>query len=443
MSKWTKEDIIRLVKEQNVRFIRLQFVDILGTMKNVAITPCQLEKALNNQMMFDGSSIEGFVRIDESDMYLHPDLDTYQLLPWPSSDGNVARLICDVYTTSGEPFAGCPRNALHRALEKAAAMGYSFNVGPECEFNLFEVDANGEPTVIAGDRAEYFDLAPMDNGETIRQDICIALESMGFEIEASHHECANGQHEIDFKYDQALKAADNILTFKLVVKTVALRSGMHATFMPKPIHGAAGNGMHINMSLFKDGKNVFYNENDTLGLSDTAYKFIAGLLYHAKALALVTNPLVNSYKRLVPGYEAPVYIAWSAKNRSPLVRIPDSKGLSTRCELRNPDSSANPYLALTLALWAGLDGIEKNMEIPKAVDANIYDMTNEELEANGIERMPGSLQEAIEHFKADPIVKEALGEHIYSRYLTAKELEWEEYRTQVHNWELDRYLKRY
>ncbi|MBE5781633.1 MAG: type I glutamate--ammonia ligase [Clostridiales bacterium] len=443
MAKRTKEEIMELVKAQNVRFIRLQFTDILGTLKNVAITPNQLKKALNNEMMFDGSSIEGFVRIDESDMYLWPDLDTYTLLPWPSSDGNVARMICDVYTTKKEPFMGCPRNVLKKVLKEASDMGYTFNVGPECEFFLFQTDENGNPTMETNDRAAYFDLAPIDSGETLRQDICITLEEMGFEIEASHHENASGQHEIDFKYGEALTAADNILTFKLVVKTVALKNGMHATFMPKPLHGVAGNGMHINMSLSKDGVNVFYDAEDELGLSKTAYHFIAGLMEHAKGMALVTNPLVNSYKRLVPGFEAPVYIAWSARNRSPLVRIPDSKGASTRCELRNPDPSANPYLALALALAAGLDGIKRELTPPEPVGSNVYEMSRSERHKYHIDTLPGNLDEAIECFKADPLIRETLGEHVYERYLTAKKLEWEEYSTQVHKWELDRYLISY
>jgi len=443
MAKRTKEEIMELVKAQNVRFIRLQFTDILGTLKNVAITPNQLKKALNNEMMFDGSSIEGFVRIDESDMYLWPDLDTYTLLPWPSSDGNVARMICDVYTTKKEPFMGCPRNVLKKVLKEASDMGYTFNVGPECEFFLFQTDENGNPTMETNGRAAYFDLAPIDSGETLRQDICITLEETGFEIEASHHENASGQHEIDFKYGEALTAADNILTFKLVVKTVALKNGMHATFMPKPLHGVAGNGMHINMSLSKDGVNVFYDAEDELGLSKTAYHFIAGLMEHAKGMALVTNPLVNSYKRLVPGFEAPVYIAWSARNRSPLVRIPDSKGASTRCELRNPDPSANPYLALALALAAGLDGIKRELTPPEPVGSNVYEMSRSERHKYHIDTLPGNLDEAIECFKADPLIRETLGEHVYERYLTAKKLEWEEYSTQVHKWELDRYLISY
>ena len=344
MNKYSKEDIIRLADENDVEFIRMQFTDIFGQMKNVAITRAQLEKALNNQIMIDGSSIEGFTRIHESDQYLHPDLDTFVILPWRPQHERVARLICDVYNPDGTPFVGDPRHVLKNVLDKAAKLGYTFNVGPECEFFLFDTDEHGRPTTQTSDEAGYFDLGPLDHGEGTRREICIALEAMGFEIEASHHEVAAGQHEIDFKYADALTAADNIMTFKLAVKTIAQRNGLHATFMPKPIFGMNGSGMHTNMSLFKDGKNIFFDENGERKLSREAYSFIAGLLEHAKSLVAVTNPLVNSYKRLVPGYEAPVYLAWSASNRSALIRIPAARGQSTRVELRCPDPSCNPYL---------------------------------------------------------------------------------------------------
>ena len=339
MNKYSKEDIIRLADENDVEFIRMQFTDIFGQMKNVAITRAQLEKALNNQIMIDGSSIEGFTRIHESDQYLHPDLDTFVILPWRPQHERVARLICDVYNPDGTPFVGDPRHVLKNVLDKAAKLGYTFNVGPECEFFLFDTDEHGRPTTQTSDEAGYFDLGPLDHGEGTRREICIALEAMGFEIEASHHEVAAGQHEIDFKYADALTAADNIMTFKLAVKTIAQRNGLHATFMPKPIFGMNGSGMHTNMSLFKDGKNIFFDENGERKLSREAYSFIAGLLEHAKSLVAVTNPLVNSYKRLVPGYEAPVYLAWSASNRSALIRIPAARGQSTRVELRCPDPS--------------------------------------------------------------------------------------------------------
>ena len=333
MSKYTKKDIIRMVDEEDVEFIRLQFTDIFGTLKNVAITASQLEKALNNQCMFDGSAIEGFVRIEESDMYLYPDLDTFTIFPWRPQQGKVARIICDVYRPDEKPFEGDPRYILKKVVKEAADMGYTFNVGPECEFFLFHTDDDGQPTTISHEKAGYFDLGPVDLGENARRDMVLTLEDMGFEIEASHHEVAPAQHEIDFKYDEALITADNIMTFKLTVKTIAKRHGLFASFMPKPKTGIAGSGMHVNMSLFKDGKNAFVDEKDELGLSKEAYYFIGGIIKHMKGMTAITNPLVNSYKRMVPGYEAPIFIAWSATNRSPLIRIPASRGESTRVEL--------------------------------------------------------------------------------------------------------------
>ena len=439
----TAEDILRLVREKNVKFIRLQFTDILGMLKNVAITDKQLSKALSNECAFDGSSIEGFVRIEESDMRLYPDLDSFEIFPWIEGENRVARLICNVHRPDGTPFEGDPRNVLIRALEEAKSMGFSFNVGPECEFFLFQTDKDGKPTTITQDNAGYFDLAPVDRGEAARRHICLQLEKMGFEIEASHHENAPGQHEIDFKYADALRAADNIMTFKLVVKTIAMEHDLHATFMPKPVFGVAGNGMHVNVSLFKDGVNIFDDPTDELGLSAMARSFIAGVLAHVPGMTALTNPLVNSYKRLVPGFEAPVYVAWSAKNRSPLVRIPVARGKSTRVELRNPDPSCNPYLVLAAVLHAGLDGIKRGLTPPPAVSANIYHMTPEERQANGISELPGTLEEALECLKADPVIREALGEHVFEKYVAAKQLEWNRYRTQVHAWELENYLALY
>lgn len=443
MAKYTREEIIRAVKENDVKFIRLQFTDIFGTLKNVAITESQLEKALDNKCMFDGSSIEGFVRIEESDMYLHPDLDTFVIFPWRPQHGSVARLICDVYTTDGKPFAGDPRGVLKRLLNEAEEMGYSFNVGPEAEFFLFHTDSGGKPTTITHDDAGYFDLGPVDMGEDARRDICLALEDMGFEIEASHHEVARGQHEIDFKYGPALETADNIMTFKLVVKTIAQRHGLHATFMPKPIFGINGSGMHVNMSLSSNGKNAFYDENDVSGLSPIAYNYIAGVLNHIKGMTAITNPLVNSYKRLVPGYEAPVYIAWSAHNRSPLIRVPSSQGEGTRIELRNPDPAANPYLTFAICLAAGLDGIKKGMKVPESIDENIYTMTEECRKMSGIESLPATLEDAVAELEKDPLIRETLGEHVYTNYIEAKKKEWDNYRTRVSQWELDNYLSQY
>lgn len=443
MSKYTKNDIIRMVEEEDVEFIRLQFTDIFGMLKNVAITKSQLEKALNNKCMFDGSSIEGFVRIEESDMYLYPDLDSFVIFPWRPQQGKVARLICDVYKADGTPFEGDPRYVLRRALKEAADMGYTFNVGPECEFFLFHTDEVGSPTTISHEKAGYFDLGPSDLGENVRRDMVLTLEEMGFEIEASHHECAPAQHEIDFKYDEALKAADNIMTFKLTVKTIAKRHGLYATFMPKPKYGMAGSGMHINMSLFKDGKNAFCDPDGANGLSEVAYQFIAGIMEHMNGIAAITNPLVNSYKRLVPGYEAPIYVAWSAKNRSPLIRIPASRGAGTRTELRCPDSAANPYLALAVCLAAGLDGIKRKLTPPASVDCNIFELTEEEKKARKITSLPSNLGMAIEGLENDPFIRETLGEHIYGKYTEAKKKEWALFNEYVSDWEIDRYLAKY
>lgn len=438
---YTKEDVLRIAKEKDVQFIRLQFTDIFGQLKNVAITQSQLEKALDNKCMFDGSSIEGYVRIDESDMYLCPDYDSFVILPWKD---RVARLICDVYCADGEtPFMGDPRNVLKKVMKEAADMGYTFNVGPECEFFLFQLDEEGNPTTKTGDIAGYFDMGPSDQGEQCRRDICLALEEMGFEIEASHHEVAQGQHEIDFRFDEVLKTADNVVTFKHVVKTYARRHGLHATFMPKPVYGINGSGMHTNMSLMKDGKNAFYDPDAELGLSETAMQFIAGVLKHVKGITAIANPLVNSYKRLVPGYEAPVYIAWSASNRSSLIRVPASRGMGTRVELRSPDPSCNPYLEMALCLAAGLDGIKQKMTPPAGINKNIFAMSQKELAAEGIESLPGSLEEAMVEFRNDPFMREVLGEHVYQKYLEGKLREWRHYRNKVTSWEIDRYLNKY
>ena len=444
MSRYTKDDIFRMVEEEDVEFIRLQFTDIFGTLKNIAITSSQLEKALDNKCMFDGSSVEGFVRIEESDMYLYPDYDTFEIFPWRPQQGKVARLICDVYTPDGKPFEGDPRWILKKTIKEANEMGYRFDVGPECEFFLFHTDDNGLPTTLSHEKAGYFDLGPNDLGENIRRDMVLTLEDMGFEIEASHHEVAPAQHEIDFKYDEVLKTADNIQTFKMTVKTIAKRHGLYATFMPKPKFGISGSGMHINMSLAtEEGKNIFADENGKIGLSDDAYHFIAGIIKHARGMSAITNPLVNSYKRLVPGYEAPVYIAWSAKNRSPLIRIPASRGNGTRVELRNPDPTANPYLVLALCLAAGLDGIKNKIEVPDSVDCNIYEMTPGERRAAGIENMPADLKEAVDCLVADEFLCSVLGEHITTKYVEAKMKEWENYTTRVSQWEIDEYLYKY
>lgn len=440
---YTKEDVIREVTEKDVEFIRLQFTDLFGNLKNVAITSSQLAKALDNKIMFDGSSIDGYARIEESDMYLYPDLNTLEIFPWRPQQGKVARMICDVYKTDGTPFEGDPRYILKQALKEAEEMGYLFQVGPECEFFLFHTDEDGLPTTLTHEKAGYFDLGPIDLGENARRDMVLTLEEMGFVIEASHHEVAPAQHEIDFKYDEGLRTADNIMTFKLAVKTIAKRHGLHATFMPKPKFGCAGSGMHINMSLVKDGKNAFADTKDKYGLSKEAYYFIGGLMKHAKGMSALTNPLVNSYKRLVPGFEAPVYLAWSAKNRSPLIRIPASRGEGTRVELRNPDPSANPYLALAVCLKAGLDGIRNKIMPPESVDCNIFELSLEEKKERKIEGLPGTLLESIFAMEEDKFVQESLGSDVAQKYIEAKKAEWDEYKSQITNWELERYLYKY
>lgn len=443
MVHYSKEDIIKFVEENDVEFIRLQFTDIFGILKNVAIPRSQLKKALDNQMMFDGSSIDGFARIEESDMYLRPDLDSFVIFPWRPQHGKVARLICDVYKTDGTPFEGDPRHILRKAVDEAAKMGYTFNAGPECEFFLFNVDENGAPTTDSFDRAGYFDLGPNDLGENARRDIVLTLEDMGFEIEASHHECAPAQHEIDFKYGEAMKTADSIMTFKLAVKTIAQRHGLYATFMPKPKPGMAGSGMHINMSLQKDGKNIFADENGRDGLSEEAYYFIAGIMKHIKGIVAITNPLVNSYKRLVPGYEAPCYIAWSAKNRSPLIRIPAARGAGTRVELRNPDPSANPYFALAVCLMAGLDGIKNKLPLCDSVDVNIFEMSKKEKKQRGIESLPETLYDAVHELEKDEYIMNFIGEETAEKYIAAKKKEWSDYKVTVSRWEIDEYLYKF
>ncbi|MBT2654468.1 type I glutamate--ammonia ligase [Bacillus sp. ISL-18] len=444
MARYSREDIQRMAKEENVKFIRLQFTDILGTIKNVEIPISQLEKALDNKMMFDGSSIEGFVRIEESDMLLYPDLNTWVVFPWTAEKGKVARLICDIYTPEGKPFEGDPRNNLRRVLKEMEELGFTnFNLGPEPEFFLFKLDQKGEPTLELNDQGGYFDLAPTDLGENCRRDIVLELEEMGFEIEASHHEVAPGQHEIDFKYADALTACDQIQTFKLVVKTIARKHGLHATFMPKPLFGVNGSGMHMNLSLFKNSENAFYEPGGDLDMSDTARQFIAGILKHAPAFTAVTNPTVNSYKRLVPGYEAPCYVAWSAMNRSPLIRIPASRGLSTRVEVRSVDPAANPYLAMAVLLKAGLDGIKNKLTPPAPVDRNIYVMSKEERIEEGIIDLPATLAAALDQLKADEVIVSGLGEHIFEHFVEAKEIEWDMFRTVVHQWERDQYMSTY
>ncbi len=441
----TRDEIMHIIKEKNVNFFRLQFVDIFGFLKNIALPLSQIEKALDGKIMFDGSSIEGFVRINESDMYLKPDYDTFVVMPWREKDGsNAARIICDVYKPDGTPFIGCPRNNLKRVLAEAKKLGYTMNVGTEAEFFLFRRDADGRATTITDDVTGYFDVEPDDSGIDCRRKIIKTLEAMGFEIEASHHEVAEGQHEINFKYADALTAADNTVTFKWVVRSIAAEFGLHATFMPKPVFGINGSGMHTNQSLFNlDGTNAFYDEKGPLELSPVAYKYIAGIMKNAKGFCAVTNPLVNSYKRLVAGYEAPVYVAWSASNRSALIRIPASRGMGTRTEVRCPDPACNPYLAFAMMLGAGLDGIKNDLPVPEAVNADIFEMTAAEKKEAGIASLPANLYEAVQELKASPIALDALGPHILAKYIEGKEQEWDSFRIAITDWEHNTYLSRY
>jgi glutamine synthetase len=439
----SKRDILNACKQQGVSSLRLQFTDILGVNKNVEVPESQFEKALEGDIMFDGSSIEGFVRIEESDMMLRPDLDTFRVLPYDDEGGRVARVICDIYNPDGSAFAGCTRQALKRQIAAARAAGYEMMAGVEAEFFIFQLDASGDPTTVTHDRGGYFDLTPVDRAEEIRRLIVKDLVSMGFEVEAGHHEVAPGQHEIDFRYAEALATADNLATFRFIVRNVAYRHGFLATFMPKPIFGRNGSGMHTHQSLFRDGRNAFHDAKGRWELSSVALAYIAGLLKHARGFCAVTNPLVNSYKRLVPGYEAPTNIAWSMRNRSPLVRIPDRRGTGTRCELRMPDPSANPYLALAVQLAAGLDGINQQLTPPDPVNKNIFEMSFRERRRYRIDELPRDLHEALELLAKDEVIRDALGEHIYERFVEAKQEEWDEYISRVSPWEVERYLSVY
>ncbi|WP_102125462.1 type I glutamate--ammonia ligase [Deinococcus planocerae] len=440
----TPQDILAALSAQNVGFLRLQFTDILGTTKNVEVPGSQFEKALAGDVTFDGSAVEGFTRVEESDMLLRPDLSTFLIYPPFSREeegrGRVARLICDVTLPDGTPFEGDPRQVLGRQVARAAELGFEMFVGTEPEFFLFERGEGGRGSTVTHDKAGYFDLAPVDKGERIRREIAGLLVQMGFEIEASHHEVAPGQHEIDFRYAPALETADRIATFKFVVKRVALEYGLLASFLPKPLPGVNGSGMHCHLSLFKDGKNAFADPDGEHGLSATARHFIAGLLEHAGGMAAITNPLVNSYKRLVPGYEAPVNVAWSTSNRSALIRIPAKRGPSTRAEVRMPDPSCNPYLALAAMLAAGLDGIREGLEPPPAIGRNIFRMTVREKRHHRIRELPTDLREAVDELEKDPVIAGALGEHVLDHFVAAKRAEWREYSAAVHAWELERYL---
>jgi glutamine synthetase len=439
------ERALEEVRSRGVNFIRLQFTDILGIPKNVEVPSTRLEEILEKGISFDGSSIEGFVRISESDMYLRPDPETFAVYPWSEEGKRTARLICDVYTPDGESFSGDPRCCLRRAIAAAQDLGYRMFAGPEPEFFLLRLDERGRPTLTPQDQGSYFDLLPLDKGEETRAEIVHALTEMGFEVEAAHHEVAPAQHEIDFRYADVLRTADNIITFKQVTKTIALSRGLYATFMPKPIAGINGSGMHTHISLFQGERNVFYDPEDRYNLSETAYHFMGGLITHIHAITALANPLINSYKRLVPGFEAPVNISWARINRSALIRVPASQTpeTSTRLELRSPDPAANPYLAYAAILVSGLDGIKRKLEPPPPVEENIYELSMEERRERKIATLPSSLEEALAALKQDEVVKAALGEHIMEKFLAAKEQELQEYRTAVSRWEIERYLQYY
>jgi len=439
----SREEILKRLKEEKVQFLRLQFTDIMGINKNVEVPPNEFEKAIDGKVMFDGSSVQGFARIEESDMLLVPDLSTFLVFPWEEREGRVARLICDIYHPEGRPFEGCPRGVLRRVCEKAKKLGFVMQAGPEPEFFLFLRQQNGEPSTISHDRGGYFDLAPIDRGEEARRAIVKALNAMGFAVEAAHHEVAPAQHEIDFRHRPALECADSIATFRYVVRRVAQDFGLHATFMPKPVFGIAGSGMHVHQSLFRGEKNAFYDPKDPNGLSPVARGYIAGLLRHAREFCAITCPLVNSYKRLVPGYEAPTHIAWAERNRSPLARVPARRGQGTRVELRMPDPACNPYLALAVMLAAGLDGIEKGWDPGPPVNKNIYTMSQRERRRLKIESLPESLGQAVAVMTKSDFVRGVLGDHIFDFYLEAKHQEWLEYSAHIYDWELEHYLSVY
>ena len=443
MHNYTRDDIFHIVEEEDVAFIRLQFTDIFGTMKNMAVTVGQLEKALDNRCMFDVSSLEGVADEEESDMYLYPDLSTFEIFPWRPQQGKVARLSCDVYKKDGTPYEGDPRYVLRKAVAEAKEMGYTMNVGPECEFFLFHTDDDGRPTTVTHEQGGYFDVGPLDLGENARRDMILTLEDMGFEIISSHHEIAPAQHEIDFHYDEAMITADNLMTFKMVVKTIAKRHGLHATFMPKPKSETYGSGMHINLSLYKnDGTNALYNAEDENGLSQEGYYFIGGLMKHMKAITCITNPTINSYKRFVPGYEAPVYMGWSAKTRGPLIRVSMEKEDNSRLELRSPDATANPYLALAVLLKAGLDGIKNQIMPPKNIDENIQKMTQERRDELQVEELPRTLGAATAELEKDELLISVLGKELAEKIIKANKKEYKEYCMQVTDWEIDHYLYR-
>lgn len=440
MGNYRREDILRMAEEEDVEFVRLQFTDMFGTMKNIAVPFGKLEKAMDHECMIDASSIEGFCRNEEEDMYLYPDLDTFCILPWRPQNGKVARLICDIYRQDQTPYEGSPRQILRETVRKAKEKGYTFRVNPECEFFLFHTDDNGMPTTVTHERAGYMDISPVDLGENARRDIVLTMEDMGYEVESSHHEIAPGQHEIDFAMSDVMEAADKLQTFKFAVRAVAKRHGLHATFMPKPKEEVNGSGMHLNMALYKDGKNIFLDEGDSLGLSREAYAFIAGILEHIGGMTAILNPLVNSYKRLVPGFEAPSDITWSSCQRTALIKVSRNMTGEKAVELRSPDPSANPYLVFALCLAAGIDGIERGLDVPPEFTQNIRTMKDEEKRQEGIRSLPETLSDALREMEQDAWSVQVLGRNFKENYKRAKWEEWKSYRKHVSQWETEQYL---
>ena len=444
MRNLMQEDIVTMVQEEDVEFIRLQFTDILGDLKNMAVTSSQLSKILKNECKFDGSAIKGFVGDDEADLYLHPITGSFETFPWRPQQGKVARMICDVYRQDGEPFEGDPRYVLRRAVEQLTEMGYGFEIGPECEFFLFNTDDNTMPTTKTEEKAGFFDVGPLDFGENARRDIVLALEDMGFVAESSHHEKSPAQHEISFRYDEALATADNIMTFKLAVRTIAKRHGLHATFMPKPRGDVSGSGMRLSMNLTKDGRNIFRDAQDPNFMSKDAYYFLGGLMKHAKGITAVANPIVNSYKRLANDADAPTLVSWSKANRNTLFRIPTiRRGEGTRIEFGSPDPAANPYLLLALCLAAGMDGVKNQIEPPEKVEKNVNLMSDAEREAANVVRLPKTLMEALDELEKDQVLMDALGEHVAKKYIALKREECDQYCRSVSQWEIDKYLYKY
>ena len=439
MSGMTIDDVKRTVKEKNISFIQFWFTDVLGFLKSFAITPSELDEGLTEGMGFDGSSIEGFARIEESDMIAKPDPTTFQLIPWRNEDRPVARMFCDILNPDGTPYQGDPRYVFKRLLEKVADKGYTFYLGPELEFFYFKDDKRTEIIDTGG----YFDSRPLDMAGALRRETIFALQSLGIRVEYSHHEVAPSQHEIDLRYDEGLKMADKTMTYRLVVKEIAIQNGVYATFMPKPIFGENGSGMHVHQSLFRGDRNVFHDPDAKYNLSDLAKHYIAGLLRHAPEITAVTNQWVNSYKRLVPGYEAPVYVSWARRNRSAMIRVPmykPGKETATRAEFRSPDPACNPYLAFAVMLGAGMEGIEKQYELPDPIEEDIYEMNPEERKAHGITDLPGNLYAAIQVTEKSELVKRILGDHVFSKFIENKKIEWNNYRTHVSQYELEKYL---